>query len=285
MSNSVLVWRHSEEEEECGWYIGAVRLGTQYRATEQRLADIAAKLGLSFDVIDRTGVPKLGKDRPPEHWQIPGRCNALARSHWGYCQQYPVHGRTRCAQHGAQLPAGPDHYAYKTGRYSRHLAGNLLDNYEQALADPELLSLSSEIALLDARVSELLSEAGSDSWRGAQDALASLRAAMRSGDAGKAGEYLERLDAVIDGGTRAAGAWEEILAAIDNRRKLVDTQRKLLEARGHLVDIDKVLAIIGGVLDIVRQNVSDRRERARVGREISKLAAGGKYDRGGVNED
>src|SRR5690606_3084472 len=72
------------------------------------------------------------------------------------CKRAPVPGRTRCRLHGGLTPAGASHYNFKTGRYSKVLPARLRERYEEAAADPELLALREDIALLDSRLDDLL---------------------------------------------------------------------------------------------------------------------------------
>src|SRR4051794_14907848 len=66
-----------------------------------------------------------------------------------------VEGRKRCRMHFGNVPRGMASPHTKTGRYSKDLPTRLLARYEEAMNDPDLLNLSSEIALLGARLSEL----------------------------------------------------------------------------------------------------------------------------------
>src|SRR4051794_20502728 len=67
----------------------------------------------------------------------------------------------RCRNHGgASLPsiASP---TLRTGRYSKDIPTRMAARYQEAQADPELLMLRDEIALLDSRLSDVLSRVDS----------------------------------------------------------------------------------------------------------------------------
>lgn len=71
----------------------------------------------------------------------------------------------RCRMHGGTQPIGPASPNYKHGRYSKILPEALRAGYEAALADPKLLHLDEEIALIDARIGQRLSgNPSSEAW-------------------------------------------------------------------------------------------------------------------------
>src|SRR4051794_17890811 len=83
-------------------------------------------------------------------------CGAHSRRTGGPCQRVPVAGRTRCRAHGGASLRGAASATFKTGRRGRFLPRRLRERYEQALDDPTMLELRDEIALVDARLSDLL---------------------------------------------------------------------------------------------------------------------------------
>jgi hypothetical protein len=90
-------------------------------------------------------------------------CGARRRD-GGECTQVAM-ANGRCKMHGGKTPTGPALPQFKTGRYSKVLPAALLDRYQQALADPELLALTDEIALLDARLGAVVTRpASTEAW-------------------------------------------------------------------------------------------------------------------------
>lgn len=83
-------------------------------------------------------------------------CGAKLKNGTGHCRRSPVTGRSRCHVHGGATPRGIASPHFLHGRYSKALPVQLAATYEQARRDPELLNLRDEIALIDARMSELL---------------------------------------------------------------------------------------------------------------------------------
>lgn len=58
--------------------------------------------------------------------------------------------------HGGKTPRGMESPNFKTGRYSKDAPARLNARYLAGLEDPELTSLRDEIAMVDARTSDLL---------------------------------------------------------------------------------------------------------------------------------
>ena len=81
-------------------------------------------------------------------------CGAKTRS-GSACQNRPM-PNGRCRMHGGKSLGGIASPNFKHGGYSKFLPVRLGDNYQEAMADPELLALRDDIALLDARVHDLM---------------------------------------------------------------------------------------------------------------------------------
>lgn len=150
-------------------------------------------------------------------------CGAKNRK-GGTCGNGPM-PNGRCKFHGGMSLVGPASPSFKTGRHSILLKDikGLGAHYERALADPDLLSLQSEVALTDGRIAQLM-------------------------------------ETVAKGGARASidGIWPQLEALIENRRKLVDTESKRLKDLHAMVSVDRVMLIVSFVADSVKKHVKDR---------------------------
>src|SRR3990172_10824938 len=83
------------------------------------------------------------------------QCQAKAKSTGVQCRRHAVSGKRVCTVHGGLTPSGPASANYKHGRYSRYLPARLAERYLEAESDPELLSLRSELALVQATLAGL----------------------------------------------------------------------------------------------------------------------------------
>ncbi len=61
----------------------------------------------------------------------------------------------RCPMHGCHAVSCPAVGTYNLGRYSNYLPAHLMDRYQSALADTELIVMREELALLDALTNEV----------------------------------------------------------------------------------------------------------------------------------
>lgn len=98
------------------------------------------------------------------------QCHAKTRSGAPCRGQAMLNGR--CRMHGGATPAGVALPHFRTGRRSRDLPARLAARYQEARSDPQLLELREGIALVDARIADLLArvDAGESGarWRALQ---------------------------------------------------------------------------------------------------------------------
>ena len=83
-------------------------------------------------------------------------CPATSKRTKQPCRAKVMLGRTTCYHHGGKSLVGPAVNTYRSGRHSRYLPVRMAAKYQEAEHDPELLSLRDEIALVDARLADLL---------------------------------------------------------------------------------------------------------------------------------
>lgn len=157
------------------------------------------------------------------------------------CTQRPLQNG-RCRFHGGMSLVGPALPQFKHGRHSVLLKeiGAFGQHYQHALADPDLLRLDSEIALVDARLSELLD-----------------RCSQVKGDKAR----LTHVDQL----------WPQLEALIEQRRKLVDTESKRLKDLHAMVSLDRVNLIVSYLADAVRRHVKDPKEQTAIYNDLRKL--------------
>ena len=84
------------------------------------------------------------------------QCAAKCKATGEQCRRRAVNGKRVCTVHGGLTPSGSASVHFKSGRYSRHLPARLAERYHKAQADQRLLELREEIALIDARLCDLL---------------------------------------------------------------------------------------------------------------------------------
>lgn len=210
------------------------------------------------------GTAALNGDAPHDPAPSPrphALCGAKCRDGRPCRQKAMPNGR--CKMHGGKSLGGIASPSFRHGRRSRylaHLTGRLRDGFKAALADPELLACAEEIALLQARIVELVDQLGraaAPPWDALAGALDVVKAA---GDADRAGA-LAALERVIHGGANAAARqgelWGELQRTIALKGRLAQAEQALAQERGALVPMSMFLDFSKIVLQAARAIIAD----------------------------
>jgi hypothetical protein len=140
---------------------------------------------------------------------------------------------------------------------------------------PELLSLRSEIALVDTRIAELLGRVDTGQsgaiWDALQKEWATFRLHRASGDIPKMHASIAHGDALMEQGDGDHLVWGEISEAIEQRRKLVESEQKRLFALQQVLTAEQVLTLAGLLVEIVTTHVADQQMLAQIVADIRAL--------------
>lgn len=181
----------------------------------------------------------------------------------------------RCRLHGGKTPGGIASPHYSTGRYSKHLPTRLQARYEAAAGDSELLALRDDIALTDARLSDLLTRVDTGEsgalWARLQELRLEVIACKRAGDTVKMAEALNALLDLIGQAHTDYRAWGEIAAVLEQRRRLVESERKRLTDMQQTLTVEKAMLLIGAIGGIIKAHVQDRQTLASISNDIQGL--------------
>ncbi len=196
------------------------------------------------------------------------------------CEAWAMKGKDVCYHHGGKSPTGAGSPHFRHGRRSKDLPARLSERYEEALSDSAYIELRDEVALLDARVGDVLSRVDrgeSGRWiAGVKDAFKRFEKAERS-RSDDAPEQLEEarqeLRAAINGATLDYAAWEEIYGLIEQRRKLAETERRRMVDERQMISERRAMTFAGAVLALIRESVAgEENEREILARFHSGLA-------------
>jgi len=220
------------------------------------------------------------------------QCSAKSKQSGVQCKKPAVPGLGVCNIHGGKSLSGIASPALKTGRYSKHLPVRLMEKYDAARQDGNLLALRDDLALLDARMEDMLGrvdtgESG-ELWASLVASLAEcqkcrlkLDSARRSGDAKKQTEAessltdaLDAMQLLAQGGLSDYAAWSEIKSLLEQRRKISETEQKRLVAMQQMITASEALLLQAALLDIIKRNVTDRDILSIISRDIDALDAG-----------
>lgn len=204
-------------------------------------------------------------------------CGAKTRN-GGTCKSKPM-PNGRCRMHGGATPSGPALPQFKTGRYSKYVPERLLERYQQSVDDPELLNMRQDIALLDARLADLLQRVDTGEaqklWEEARKAGDEAMRYMNNEDYGGVVLALAKLDRAIGEGLADYDAWNEVQALLDQRRKLVEAEQKRLVAMQQMISTEQAMTFATALIEAVRRNVTDRAALTAIQAEFVRLVTAG----------
>jgi hypothetical protein len=194
----------------------------------------------------------------------------------------------RCATHGGLAARGAAHKGYKGGRYSRALPDRLLERYEEALADPELLSLREEISIIQTRTEEVMSKLDTGEsgaiWKKLQKAALNYKAAEKALNRRNLSEDAEMewkskrdnaledmIDAIEDGATDYA-AWREVLDLFQQRKSIGEAEQKRLIAMQQMITAESAVTMQVRILNIIKNHVTDPAQLSAIASDFAGLS-------------
>jgi len=156
------------------------------------------------------------------------------------------------------------------------LPGHLIGRYEKARADPELLALRDEIALVDVRLAELLQrlETGESpgGWAQLRGVYGNLERAQSNNDVQGITTALQKFESIIEEGGQEDVTWGQTIALLDQRRKLVESERKRLVEMQQMLTTEQALALLARIQQVILDNVDDRRVITAISAEFKRIA-------------
>lgn len=191
------------------------------------------------------------------------QCNAKSKSTGERCKQPAVDGSSKCRYHGGLTPRGVASPHFKHGRRSKYLPNRLMEHYQEALDDPRLLELRDDIALIDARLAELITRVSADQdvgparWKALQAAFYDYEEAIIAKDGDKAQAAWRVMEALITKAVTDYNLWGTIQETIQQRRRLVESERQRLVQMQQMVTAEQAVAAMTALVAAVRANVRD----------------------------
>jgi len=193
------------------------------------------------------------------------------------CKAQAVRGKRVCRVHGGMTPSGIASPHFKTGRYSKALPARMLEAYTTAASDPQLLEQREQIAVLDARLIDLLARVDTGEsgaiWQALMQQRMDFIASKRANDVkGQTTALNTILDLITEGHTDYR-AWGEVQSVLEQRRRLVESERKRQVEMQQMVTSQQVMVLVSALLESVKRNVSDRAALAAIQTDFIRLTA------------
>lgn len=189
------------------------------------------------------------------------------------CHQSALeNGKCRFHPHMAQVGAKNGRFIH--GLYSKWLPKDVLEGYERATSDHELLSLREEIKLTRGRENQLVKrlsdpDAGGDQlWKKVFTATRRASRAASAGDEDALGLALEDLIEIVDSGEKEATLWDDIHSNTRQLAGLVDGEYKRMIALRTMYSAEVIVVLVARLIKIIDDNVSDPLAQARINKAV-----------------
>lgn|SRR5512141_291288 len=186
----------------------------------------------------------------------------------------------RCIKHGGGSPTGISSARYRGHGYSKYLPDGLAKQFQDSLADPGLIELRRDVALVEAQMKQTLERlsntgAGMRAWKEARAALREMLAAMQLKPATddvreaqliaqKQAEAVVNLQTLLEQGSREASLFEDLARLIDQKRRLVDSEVKREVNARNFVSIGAISLLYDALAQAVIAHVQDRATLAAI---------------------
>jgi hypothetical protein len=187
----------------------------------------------------------------------------------------------KCRIHGGKSLSGIASPSLVHGRYSKHLPTRILASFSESVADPDILVQVPGIALLDARLNDVLESASNgesgELWKRLKEGLRvydkHAQSLAKDAEFQKA-EALANLRWLINEGYAEWQTWMEIRHVLDDRRKLVDSEMKRVVSAQQMITATDAYVMMGMVADVINRYVTDRPTLTSISAELVALAVG-----------
>lgn len=214
-------------------------------------------------------------------------CDAKSKRTKLRCRALAMTGSVKCYHHGGMSLKGIAHPNFTEGYFSKAMPPMLRGAFLKAQADPDLLSLARRVALLDARLAEVLpktAEPGGD-WRAAVQAFDKMDAAQAAKNVEGARQAWGELRAAIKGGGGAEEAlrerWREIDRLIEGARRLIDSIQKHQVQQAQVVTLMQMNTLFTGLANLVRKEfvrltaqMKDERQKKAIQEALRNVSVG-----------
>jgi hypothetical protein len=161
------------------------------------------------------------------------------------------------------------------GERSKHMPADMSDRYERSLQDTELLNLRRDLAMMEARIHDLMDTVNQGESTGAWNELRLCGERFTSlwgrRDMERAQEQLMTMLEIIEHGSTRANGWDELQRTIELRRRLSETETKRLQALKQFVTAERAVTLVEDVIEVIRRHVHDPEARRNCVRDLKRL--------------
>ncbi len=199
-------------------------------------------------------------------------CGAKTRRTGAICLKSPIKGKNRCMLHGGKSLSGLASPRRTTGKYSKDLPARLADKYEESIKDPKILELKDEIAVMNARISDLLSridESGSkEKWKEVRGLYKKAKDAIKSRQQDEFAKVFAEIGRIIEQAEQDFKNWDEVSKAMRMKKSLAESQRRHQIEQQQMISSEEAMALIGFIVATIKETITDRAALASITQKI-----------------
>jgi hypothetical protein len=178
-----------------------------------------------------------------------------------------------CAAHGGRTPKMQASPAYKGKGGSRYLPKDLQKQHAEIMARPDLLSLRSEIGLVQLRVDQLTEQLSTKASQAVFDDIGDLWRDFKVATANADMDELIRLRGEIDGKVRDGAAigqkWGELIKTTKDKAYLSRCEIESMVDMHCMVSVEQVIMMLAELGDLVHRHVKDKAALAVITNELA----------------
>lgn len=205
------------------------------------------------------------------------QCTAMSKRSGVQCKGVAVatSQNQKCRMHGGTAKIGAADPSFKSGRYSKHLPSRLDELYREARSNPEILDMTEHIALLEARMQEILNESTAQGtapkWADIAEIFAEIETSLLRAETDKVMAGMERMHKILDDGIRWDKTWVQVTEIMEQLRKMTDTDIKRKKELNLMVPVERVIILMAAVGTAVKRHVTNPEEIDAVYHELEML--------------
>src|SRR5262249_17541273 len=143
--------------------------------------------------------------------------------------------------------------------------------YVDAVSNPDLIDMSDNIALLEAKIQQTLMTATAGEpvpkWSDLREAFSFIVPALLDNNVDKKNAAIESMFKLFDAGIKWDTTWATIMPIMEQLRKLTETEVKRKKELHQMIPVERVIVLMGELGRIVKRNVTNLDEIQAVYRE------------------
>jgi ElaB/YqjD/DUF883 family membrane-anchored ribosome-binding protein len=178
--------------------------------------------------------------------------------------------------HGGSTPRGVQLPQFKTGKFSKHMPTRLGAIYDELSHNGELISIDRNLHLREAFLREgleTLKDAGdpAQAWVDLKKCVDDLNLAIDALSEPLMKKAARKMDEIIDQRYRYHETVKELNKTLTEQRQDIKAKASIELAKEHAVTAGEVMTLIGGIVSIINQIVTDKEQRYAIADGIDKL--------------